>query len=142
MVFSYRLDDAPIENRNFCPRDRCSFRGWRKREKTTRFSRGWQLQLSFMRRFFFLSFFFLSSGLLYDKSQRDEWATLDWSERSRPLRNSGSFAPLRGGQKSGGWRNCGDRVVEGGNVRREWIEEEREWYGESCYQTRRRSNEF
>lgn len=94
MVFSYRLDDAPIENRNFCPRDRCSFRGWRKREKTTRFSRGWQLQLSFMRCFFF-SFFFLSSGLLYDKSQRDEWATLDWSERSRPLRNSGSFAARR-----------------------------------------------
>lgn len=92
--------------------------------------------------FFFCLSFFLSSGLLYDKSQRDEWATLDWSERSRPLRNSGSFAPLRGGQKSGGWRNCGDRVVEGGNVRREWIEEEREWYGESCYQTRRRSNEF
>lgn len=37
MVFSYRLDDAPIENRNFCLRDRCSFR---EREKKRHDSRG------------------------------------------------------------------------------------------------------
>lgn len=58
----------------------------KKKEETTRVSRGWQLQ------FVYATFF--PPVLLHDKSQRDEWATLDWSERSRPLETR-SFAPLR-----------------------------------------------
>lgn len=90
MVFSYRLDDAsPVEReRSSSVR---SFRGRemkkrKKKEETTRVSRGWQLQ------FVYATFF--PPVLLHDKSQRDEWATLDWSERSRPLETR-SFAPLR-----------------------------------------------
>lgn len=121
MVFSYR------NRRQFLSRDRCLFRG-RKKEKETRLSRGCSCRLCDVSPVFFTTKVNVTNG------QRS-------IGRNDPVLFETRF--FRGRQKSGGWRNW-DRVVEGGNVRREWIEEDtkKKWYGESCYQTRRRSNEF
>lgn len=89
---------------------------WRKREKTTRFSRGWQLQLSFMRRFFSFFFFALPHGLLYDKSQRDEWAKRSIGPNDLVLSETRVLSP-----RCEEDRNPADGEIaeQGGNVGRE-----------------------
>lgn len=129
MVFSYRNSQLYIQSPISVER---SMFVSRKKEKETRLSRGCSCRLCDV--FFFFSPVFFTTKVNVTNGQRS-------IGRNDPVLFETRF--FRERQKSGGWRNW-DRVVEGGNVRREWIEEDtkKKWYGESCYQTRRRSNEF
>lgn len=95
MVFSYRLDDAsPVEReREVFFRPRNPFVSRERNEKKKKKGRN-DTSLEGMAAAVRLCDVFSPPVLLHDKSQRDEWATLDWSERSRPLETR-SFAPLR-----------------------------------------------
>ena len=89
---------------------------------------------SFMRPFSFFSRFL---RLFYDRSRRDEWRTLDWSERSRlpEIRFSSVVAEI---ELARGSRICRDRGLK---VKRP---EEHDEFGcrQNCWLTRCKSNEF